>query len=139
MFSRLSRLVQGALKIQQISEATLQSIGEQAYARTQVAQRVQRGEKPAYEYEGGGSVVFPGGDRYGCGFLNLNDATDFFAKLDLLNYQGYSLAEVKPYSSHPDNYDFKGWVKTAYPPRCNTYYKGPNAFVIDLGAVEAKF
>lgn len=137
-FSRFLRFIRIA---RAATDAQLQSIGEQAFRRVEVAALIANGGTDP-SYVDNGNIAFRSGPQcfpvqFECGFLNESDAKDFLARLS----PSLPLKSAVPYSQSTDHYRLDGWVWTL-PPRCNVKYfdwgsGGKPWVVLDLGPVQA--
>jgi hypothetical protein len=142
IFDRFSRFLRVIRIARTATDAQLQSIGDQAFRRVEVAALIANGGTDP-SYVDNGNIAFRSGPQgfpvqFGCGFLNESDAKAFLARLS----SSLPLKSAVPYSQSTDHYRLDGWVGSVWPPRCNAKYfdwgsGGKPWVVLDLGPVQA--
>jgi hypothetical protein len=142
MFGFLRGTIGPLLGVKARTEAHLQSIGDQAWARLRVANAYLNGK--ALTIGDDGSVVIYTEESQvaaSCLFFNKADALAFQSRLDIQRGRGQQILNLVRYSENPDYYQLSGWG-IEYPPRCNVQYfdwvNGEAQIVIDLGAIRAE-
>jgi hypothetical protein len=137
------RFIQRLIGAKARTEAHLQSIGDQAWARLRVANSYLNGK--ALTIGDDGSVIIyteSGTIAASCLFFNESDALEFKARLDIQRGRGQQILNMVRYSENPDYYQLSGWAAALITPRCNVKYfdwvNGEAQVIIDLGAIRAK-
>jgi hypothetical protein len=140
------RFIQRLMGAKARTEAHLQSIGDQAWARLRVANAYLNGKAMNIGSEGSVIIYTESGltdadCRFSCRFFNESDALEFQSRLDIQRGRGQQILNLVRYSENADYYKLSGWG-IEYPPRCNVQYfdwvDGEDQIVIDLGAIRAE-
>jgi hypothetical protein len=138
MFGFIQRLMGAKAR----TEAHLQSIGDQAWARLRVANAYLNGKALNIGDDGSVIIYTEGGLTAAfCLFFNKADALAFQSRLDIQRGRGQQILNLVRYNENTDYYQLSGWG-IEYPPRCNVQYfdwvNGEAQIVIDLGAIRAE-
>jgi hypothetical protein len=136
------RFIQRLMGAKARTEAHLQSIGDQAWARLRVANAYLNGKAMNIGDDGSVIIYTEGGMiAASCRFFNEADALAFQSRLDIQRGMGQRVLNLVRYSENRDYYKLTGWG-IEYPPRCNVQYfdwvDGEDQIVIDLGAIRAE-
>jgi hypothetical protein len=136
------RFIQRLMGARGRTEAHLQSIGDQAWARLRVANAYLNGKAMNIGDDGSVFIYTEGGlTAASCLFFNKADALAFQSRLDIQRGRGQQILNLVRYSENPDYYQLSEWG-IEYPPRCNVKYfdwvDGEDQIVIDLGVIRAE-
>jgi hypothetical protein len=124
-----------ALGLKSATDAQLQSIGRQGYARLQALAAAKVGM--VTQFDGGAVNVFNTLTnrqlRYDCGFQHVTEWHELLER----NHDLTLPPRLHSYEDMPRNYRLEGW-RVAYPPTCNVkYIDFQYGAVVDLGAITA--